>query len=86
MKNWKYKATGDYEFEKEPVSKTELLVARETAKKLMKNVDKIAMRSCWVCNAAHTHFLSGKWGSWVLNCFDCGHWYFNKIDITVYEK
>ena len=89
MKNAIYKRKGDYEYTERKATKKELAKARKDAVALMKktNGEAMGMRSCWVCNAAHTHFLHGKWGDWVLRCFgDCGRVYFNKIDITDYEE
>jgi hypothetical protein len=57
--------------------------AQQKAEKLIKkNPSCIFFRSCWKCNPSHKHFLQGKWGGGVLKCFICGHWYYNKIDIT----
>ena len=82
-KNKKYQKVGDFEYEELPVSKKELLEARKKTKKLLKkDVNNIAWRSCWICNGAHIHFLEGEWGDWILNCFRCGKFYYNKIDIT----
>lgn len=85
-KNHKFKAVNQWEWKSEPAIKKELEKARVEAKKIMKkDIQKVAWRSCWQCNSAHTHFLRGKWGDWVLNCFECGKFYFNKIDITIYD-
>ena len=82
MKNYKYFLKNGQVFKEEATAK-ELKDARTESKKIIKkDIDKLAWRSCWVCNGAHKHFLQGKWGKWVLNCFECGHFYFNKIDVT----
>lgn len=84
MKNYKYKYKknkGWGGYTKKIATKKELDEARETALKLSKNEAYIGMRSCWVCNEAHSHFLI-EWGKWVLSCFECGHWYYDGIDIT----
>lgn len=47
--------------------------------------DGLAMRTCWVCNPAHIHLIE-KTADFVLNCFGCGRWYFQQIDITIYEE
>lgn len=81
--NKKYKISGDYGYKELPVSAKELSEARKKAAVLAKkDINKIAWRSCWVCNRAHVHFLRGKWGDWILNCFECGRYYYDKIDIT----
>lgn len=82
QKNLKYKTTEDWKYESEPCGKKELKEARREGKKL---IEQVTLRSCWICNAAHYHFLKGKWGKWLLNCFDCGRFFYNKIDITEYE-
>ena len=85
MKNAKYKIKGDYDYTEVKATKLELDKARKQAKALLKKTkgQAMSMRSCWVCNGAHTHFLNGKWGDWVLMCFaGCGRFYFDKIDIT----
>ena len=85
--NKKYKAVGFWEYKELPVSKKELERARKKAIKLMKKDPlSVAWRSCWICNHAHIHFLEGKWGDWVLNCFECGRFFYDKIDITEYEE
>lgn len=66
--------------------KEELDAARAKGVEIMKRGD-VGMRSCWICNPAHEHFLQGDWGDeWVLNCFQCGRFFYNKIDITDYEE
>jgi len=70
-----------------PATKKELEEAREKAKKLIKkDARNLAFRSCWQCNPAHYYFLEGEWGGWVLSCFHCGRFYYNKIDISEYPK
>lgn len=84
MKNqeYKYSRTG---FTSKPVAKSKLDKTRNAATKLIKN-DCVSLRSCWLCNGCHDHFLIGKWENWVLRCFECGKFFFNKIDITDYEN
>ena len=88
MKNGKYTIKGDYEYTVAKATKKELDEARKKASKLLEKTKGQAMgfRSCWRCNPAHTHFLHGEWGDWVLMCFaECGAYYYNKIDITEYD-
>jgi len=87
-KNYKYWKTGDWEFKSRKATKKELENARKQAKELLKKTkgQAVTWRSCWECNQAHTHFLDGRWGDWILNCFCCGRFFYNKIDITEYEK
>lgn len=81
-KNLKYHSDKEYTFKSGSCTKEELDTARKQAKKLMPG--GVALRSCWLCNAAHYHFLNGDWGKWVLCCFECGKYFYNKIDITEY--
>jgi len=87
-KNYRYwiKRGKDYEWGKRLATKKELSKAREGAFKAMKKKGNPVFRSCWECNPAHYHFLRGDWGDWVLLCLECGHYYYDKIDITEYEK
>ena len=57
---------------------------RDEARELIKKTkgQAIGFRSCWNCNPAHEHFKKGKWGDWVLQCFECGHYYYKGKDIT----
>jgi hypothetical protein len=67
----------------EEVTGEELAKDRRVAIDLMrKDITKIKYRQCWNCHPEHWYFLYGPWGEWVLNCPDCGHFYFNKTDIT----
>jgi len=87
MKNKKYRAIDDWQYEELPVSKEELEEARKKATALIiESPNHIMWRSCWICNHAHVHFLKGKWGNWVLNCFECGRFFYDKIDITDYKE
>lgn len=72
-----------------PATKKALTAARKKANKILKSeggIDKLTFRSCWLCNGAHERFLGEKWGDWVMNCFACGRFYFDGMDITLYEK
>lgn len=85
--NKKYKAVGDWDYKELPVSQKELERARKKAIELLKkDPTNMAWRSCWICNHAHIHFLEGEWGDWVLNCFECGKFFYDKIDITDYGE
>ncbi len=86
-KNHKFNAKGDWEFTSKPVTAKELKQLRKEAKELAKkkSVDAINWRSCWQCNGAHTHLLTGAWGEWILNCIECSKYYYKKVDITEYE-
>ena len=88
-KNHKFELKGKsgYEWKSKPATKEELDKARKKAKQIMKkDIQKVAWRSCWQCNGAHARFLDGEWGDWVLNCFECGKFYYDKIDITDYGE
>ncbi len=61
---------------------TMLDVLRAEATLLLKvDPDAVTMRSCWNCNAAHEHLRSAE--NCVIWCFDCGHYFFKGVDITV---
>lgn len=84
MKNKKYWLDKD-KVKSSVATKEELELLREEARKLLKktNGSAMGMRSCWNCNPAHEHFLSGDWGKWVLMCFaECGKYYYKGVDIT----
>ena len=49
---------------------------------LKKDRTNFAWRSCWKCNGAHEHL---KDADCIINCFNCGHWYYKGIDITEKE-
>jgi hypothetical protein len=83
-KNHKFSPKGDWDYTSKPATKEELEKARARADKLMRKAGQPGIRSCWQCNGAHAHFLQGDWGDWVLTCFECGKWYCDKIDITIY--
>lgn len=72
--------TGDYEFKTEKITKKELEDLREQARK-DKQEWMVLGRSCWECNSAHVHHLEGG-GKY--NCFACGRYYYNNVDITDY--
>ena len=71
--------TGDYEYKTEKVTKEELLSLREEAKK---HEWMGIGRSCWECNSAHVRHLDGG-GNY--NCFSCGRYYRDGVDITDYS-
>lgn len=53
---------------------------REQAKaKIRKDHNNVTFRSCWNCNPAHEHL---KESPFVINCIECGHWYYKGEDIT----
>ena len=70
------------------ITPEELETARWAAcAKLEANPQGFAMRSCWVCNPAHAHFLTDLMDGFLFTCIgDCGHWYYQGIDITVKER
>lgn len=45
------------------------------------NANQFALRSCWNCNPSHKHL---KCVGYVINCFECGHWFFQGIDVTTF--
>ena len=64
-------------FKSRPATQLEVDEAR-------KAFENPAMRSCWECNRAHTHFLrDGDDFSFV--CFGCGRLYHGGVDITDYR-
>jgi hypothetical protein len=71
-----------------PATPEELSAARKEAlEKLRKDTSAWAMRSCWVCNPAHNHFLRDTSDGFLFNCvMGCGRYYYNGIDITQYEE
>jgi hypothetical protein len=66
------------------VPSEELAAARKTAtEKLEANPSGWAMRSCWVCNPAHAHFLEDLTDGFLFQCvMGCGHWYYQGIDLS----
>jgi len=76
----------------EPVSRDasdeELENARVIARRrLDKDKADYAMRSCWNCNSAHTHFLEDLNDGFLFVCFsECGRWYYQGIDITIDDE
>ena len=40
---------------------------------------KLGLRSCWNCNPAHEHLKDAEY---VINCFSCGHYFFEGEDVT----
>ena len=60
-------------------SKTRVEEARKKAKAILKKDGaNFEWRSCWNCNGAHEHLKDHG----LINCFECGHWYYQGIDIT----
>ena len=39
-------------------------------------------RSCFLCNGAHKHLIDMDY----LNCFSCGRYFRNGVDITIYDE
>jgi len=57
---------------------------KEQAEKLIKkSTDNITFRSCWNCNGSHEHLKESKF---VINCFECGNWFFKGKKITDENK
>ncbi len=56
---------------------------KEASEWLKKNPGEFAFRSCWECNPAHDHL---KKADYVINCFDCGHWFWRGKDISITKK
>jgi hypothetical protein len=53
---------------------------RREAKKLLKEDDlNLRIRSCWNCNLAHEYL---KEADYVINCYQCGDWYYKGVNIT----
>lgn len=85
--NHKFAVSKDgWDFTSEPINPDLLKSFRGEAKSLIKKTkgQAVNMRSCWQCNPAHCHFLADTWKGWVLHCFDCGRFYYRKVDITEY--
>lgn len=67
-----------------PATKKELTDARKDFKAGIKSGKYKLMslgRSCWVCNACHTHLIDMP----AMNCFACGRIYHKGIDIIDYK-
>lgn len=76
--NMRFIRTGDYEYKTEKITKKELLKLRKESKK----EDWMGIgRSCWECNKAHIHHI----GKGNYNCFSCGRYYRDGVDITDYS-
>lgn len=67
---------------KKPSERIEEL-RKEASDLIKKNINNIAFRSCWKCNAAHEHL---KKSEYVIDCFQCGHFYYKGVDITEDSK
>lgn len=65
-------------------STEELADARAAAKaKLKADSSDWAMRSCWNCNPAHSHFLEDTNDGFLFSCvMGCGRWFYAGVDIT----
>ena len=80
--NLVYVLSGDEIASREATPK-ELADARQAAhERLRADPGSWALRSCWVCNPAHAHFLNDTADGWILRCFSCGRVYYQGIDIT----
>ena len=71
-----------------PASEEELKKSRDAAlEKVRKDPSAWAVRSCWVCNPAHSHFLKNANDGFLFQCLmGCGHWYYQGVDITNYDE
>lgn len=47
------------------------------------NDNRFVWRSCWNCNSSHEGLKRAKY---VINCFECGRWFYLGVDITEREK
>lgn len=66
------------------MEKNELEKLRAEAKKKMgPNGTDFVMRSCWECNPAHEYLKNSKE---VIGCYECGHWFYKGVDITVADE
>jgi hypothetical protein len=70
--------------ESRETSGVELIAARGTAYgRLECDPTDYEVRSCWVCNPAHSHFLDNLTDGFLFACLmGCGRWYYQGIDIT----
>jgi PHP family Zn ribbon phosphoesterase len=59
---------------------TDINKLRAEAEKAFRDGD-YAFRSCWMCNQAHEHL---KEVDYMIECFECGRYYFKGVDITIY--
>lgn len=76
--NMRFVQVGDYEYKTERVTQEELNKLREEARKH----EWMGLgRSCWECNKAHVHHI----GKGNYNCFSCGRYYRDGVDITDYS-
>lgn len=74
-----------------PVTAEELLTARSQFDQIIeaKNFDRVAFRSCWLCNQAHFHLAGSgeaEEETFALRCFSCGRLFLGGIDITRYSS
>ena len=78
-----YSLNGDEVAERD-ATPDELAAARSAAlAKLKADPSAWAMRSCWNCNPAHSHFLADKNDGFLFRCvMGCGHVFYQGIDIT----
>ena len=59
-------------------------VLREEALALLRKDNRsLIFRSCWNCNSAHERLKTVD--NCVINCFECGHYYYKGVDITKEE-
>ena len=76
--NMRFIRTGDDEYKTEKVTKEELEKLRAGSRK----EGWMGLgRSCWECNRAHVHHI----GKGNYNCFSCGRYYRDAVDITDYS-
>ncbi len=80
-KNYKYTPTEHYKCEFRKATKEEIEDGRKKLKMLAKkDPSQIGMRSCYECNQAHAHLME----DFVFQCFDCGKYFVNGVDIMDY--
>lgn len=82
-RNLKYWLDGD-EIKSREVTLEELQTARDAASAKAR---EMAMRSCWNCNPAHSHFLTSKPDGFFFCCImGCGNYFFDGINVTDYSE
>jgi hypothetical protein len=82
--NLAYSLDDDGEVMSRIATEQEIETARSEARaKLLEDPNAWALRSCWVCNPAHRHFLNDLADGFLIRCFaECGRVYYQGIDVT----
>ncbi len=65
-----------------PATRREILGARKKVREI-KSPDSWQLRSCYECNGSHAHLMDK---GIIIQCFSCGRWFVDGIDVMDYSK